>query len=139
MIDDFSDDGYSSLDGGESYLDYDTRTDVSEVIDENLPIEDRTRVLEQPSQVVAEYNKVGFGQNSNIFIVGQKGANSGVVSTVSSKVNDFQVSSDDHYLSNSKSQAHESGQIHQGPNNRGTFKMNRDDDKDSYISDNDDT
>jgi len=46
MIDDFSDDGYSSLDGGESYLDYDTRTDVSEVIDENLPIEDRTRVLE---------------------------------------------------------------------------------------------
>ena len=35
MRDDFSDDGYSSLDGGESYLDYDTRTDVSDFINEN--------------------------------------------------------------------------------------------------------
>lgn len=78
--DDLSDNGYSSLDGGESYLDYDNRTDGSSFVGvKPQHKKDRTTMMENSGSVVDQYtsdsyrNTKSSHNNSNgIVIVGQR-------------------------------------------------------------------
>jgi len=71
----FSDNGYSSMDGTESYLDYDNRSDNSTNYPENRPeiSTDRAKVLEQPGMAKIFHVAGGTGHHQPILIVGGGG------------------------------------------------------------------
>ena len=74
---DLSDDGYSSLDCSESYLDYRTRSNMSNITTQqnetstvNTKNIDNKTFIEEKERLIAENNNVGYGKNADIFIVG---------------------------------------------------------------------
>ena len=61
---DSSDDDYSDVETT-SNIDYKESTERAQSM--------RDQILDSPHEVVADYNRNGFAQNANIFIVGQSG------------------------------------------------------------------